>query len=130
MKTQKLLAFVSVLALGLTALPALAVEGIDDDDHAALAVYYDNIAKEAEVKLQVSKSALEEYEAHPYYYGRQGQDFKSHTVANIREYEETLTESLHNADLHKKIAIEAVDHDNSTINKARANFDQGTSVIR
>lgn len=129
MKAPKFLTLISVLALSLTALPVLAVEveGIDDNNHAALTQYYENVAKETEAKLQKNKAALEEYEAHPYYYGRQGQEFKSHTVANIREYEEVLAESLNNADLHKKITM---DHDNSTVNKARVNLDPRTSAIR
>ncbi|MBY0474895.1 MAG: hypothetical protein K2Q13_07535 [Nitrosomonas sp.] len=129
MRAQKFLILISVLAFSLTALPVFAVEveGIDDNNHAALTQYYENVAKETEAKLQKNKAALEEYEAHPYYYGRQGQEFKSHTVANIREYEEVLAESLNNADLHKKITM---DHNNSAINKARVNLDPNISSIR
>lgn len=125
MKAQKLLTFVSVLAFSLAASSVFAVEGIDDDNHVALTQYYENVAKETEAKLQKNKVALEEYEAHSYYYGRRGQDFKSHTIANIREYEDTLAESLNNADLHKKMA-----KDNPTINKAQLNLNQGTSAVR
>ncbi len=129
MKAQKLLTLISVLTFSLTVLPVLAVEveGIDDNNHAALTQYYENVAKETEAKLQKNKAALEEYETHPYYYGRQGQEFKSHTAANIREYEEVLTESLNSADLHKKITM---DLDNSAIKKARVNLDPSTSAIR
>ncbi|MDO9312861.1 MAG: hypothetical protein Q7T85_14400 [Nitrosomonas sp.] len=34
---------------------------------------------------------LEEYEEHCYYYGKQGQDFKSHTQVNIRYYEQVAS---------------------------------------
>ncbi|PSJ18314.1 hypothetical protein [Nitrosomonas supralitoralis] len=127
MKTQKFIALISVLIFSLTVSSAFAVEGIDDNNHAALAEYYEIIAKETEAKLQKNKAALEDYEAHPYYYGRRGQDFKSHTIANIRGYEAVLTESLNNANLHKRLAK---DQDNSAFNKARLNFKLDTSTIR
>ncbi|PSJ16856.1 hypothetical protein [Nitrosomonas supralitoralis] len=127
MKTQKSLRLILTLALSFTASSVFAVEGIDDSNHTALAEYYEIIAKETEAKLQQNKAALEEYEMHPYYYGRQGQDFRSHTVANIREYEAVLEESMNNAELHREMLM---GHDNSAINKARINLDQDTSVIR
>ncbi len=119
MKAQKFLALISVLAFSLSISSAFAVEGIDDNNHAALAQYYESVAKEIETKLQKNKAALEEYEAHPYYYGRRGQDFKSHTTANIREYEAVLAESINNAGLHKKIAME---QGNTVVNKAQLNL--------
>ncbi|SEF98325.1 hypothetical protein [Nitrosomonas ureae] len=130
MKAQKFLTLISVLAFSLAASSVFAVEveGIDDNDHAALTQHYENAAKEAEAKLQKNKAALKDYEAHSYNYGRQGQDFKSHATANIREYEEVLAESLNNADLHKKITMDH--HDHSSVNKARVNLDQNTSAIR
>ena len=127
MKAQKFLALISVLTFSLTVSSVFAVEGIDDNNHAALAQYYESVAKEAETKLQKNIAALEDYEAHPYYYGRRGQDFKSHTTANIREYEAVLAESLNSADLHKKIAM---DQDNPAVNKARLNLNQDASAIR
>ncbi|SDY07671.1 hypothetical protein [Nitrosomonas sp. Nm33] len=42
----------------------------------------------------------------PYYYGRQGQDVRSHVSAIIREYEKTLKQSQGNADLYRKMAKE------------------------
>lgn len=126
-KTQKFFALISVLAFSLTVSSVFAVEGIDDNDHATLAQYYENVAKETEAKLQKNKAALEEYEAHSYYYGRRGQDFKSHTAANIREYEAVLAESLNNADLHKRIAME---QGSPAVNKAQLNLNPNTSIIR
>ncbi|TXI20651.1 MAG: hypothetical protein E6Q62_00875 [Nitrosomonas sp.] len=125
MKTPTLLVAL-FLALSLTVTSAFAVDGIDDNDHAALAKYYELLAKEAEVKLQENKAVLEEYENHSYYYGRQGQDLKSHTTANIREYEKQLAESLSNADLHHRIALEQ--QNNSVISKAKLNFDDSTEI--
>ena len=127
MKTQKLLTLPALLVLSLLASSAFAVEGIDDSNHAALTKYYEKLAKDAEAKLQENKAALDEYEAHPYYYGRQGQDFQSHTFANIHEYEEILAESLNNADLHRRVAME---QGNPVINKAKVNLDHDSSAVR
>lgn len=103
MKALKPLTLLSLFALSLLTSPAFAVDGIADDDHAALADYYENEAKAVESRLQENKALLEQYEMHPYYYGRQGQDFQSHTTANIHEYEELVTKNLHNAELHKNL---------------------------
>ncbi len=75
-------------------------------DHTNLANYYDDLAKEMVAKVEEKKEALEEYEGHSYYYGRQGQDFKSHTLANIRYYEETAEDAIKRAGFHRKIAAE------------------------
>ena len=93
-------------------------------DHNTQARHYENLATEAKTRLQENRAILEKYEAHPYYYGRQGQDLKSHTVANIREYEKALKENLINADLHRKMAIES----NYRVNKARINSDRNLSI--
>jgi hypothetical protein len=75
-------------------------------DHNNLANYYDKLAEEMAVKAEEKKESLEEYEDHSYYYGRQGQDFKSHTQANIRYYEEEAAHAVKQADFHRKIAAE------------------------
>ncbi|MCE7914480.1 MAG: hypothetical protein DYH15_07305 [Nitrosomonas sp. PRO4] len=127
MKKSAILA-VLIFALSLTVSLAFAaeVDGIDDNDHVALAKHYEVLAKEAETKLQENKAVLEEYENHSYYYGRQGQDVKSHTTANIREYEKLLAESLSNADTHHRIAMDQQNSD--AINKAKLNLDNYTTV--
>ena len=127
MKTLKLLTLPALLAFSLFASSAFAVDGIEDSNHAALTKYYENLAKDAKAKLQENKAALDEYEAHPYYYGRQGQDFQSHTSANIHEYEEILAESLNNAELHRKVVME---QGNQVINKAKVNLDTDSSAVR
>lgn len=76
------------------------------NDHQALARNYESLAKETRARLQENIEILKEYEAHPYYFGRQGQDVRSHASANIREYEKTLKENLDNADLHRRMAME------------------------
>ena len=75
-------------------------------DHTKLSNYYDNLAKEMVAKVAEKKESLEEYEDHSYYYGRQGQDFRSHTEANIRYYEQALSDAARQADFHRKIAAE------------------------
>ncbi|MDP1559463.1 MAG: hypothetical protein Q8K59_04395 [Nitrosomonas sp.] len=99
---------------------------VGQTDSAALVKHYENLVKEAETKLQKNKAVLEEYEAHSYYYGRQGQDIKSHTSANIREYEVTLKENLRNADFYRKMAA----GQGSLINKAQINPDRDSTVVR
>ena len=75
-------------------------------DHNNLAIHYDKLAEEMVAKAEEKKGSLEEYEDHSYYYGRQGQDFKSHTQANIRYYEEAAASAAKQADVHRKIAAE------------------------
>lgn len=108
MKTSKFLVVLSSLALSLSVLPVFAneVEGIDDNDHAALIKYYENHAHEEEEKLHENEELLKEYEEHPYYFGRHGQDIRSHSLANIHEHEKTIEEDLHHAEDHKKIMIQ------------------------
>ena len=104
----------SSLLLTLTVLTACAQmsstvakpTGISSDNHDALVKYYEGVAKDAKLRLQANKKVLEEYEARPYYFGRQGLDAKSHALANVRAYEKTIQESLAFADLHRKIAME------------------------
>lgn len=105
MKTSKFLVVLSLLALSLSVPSAFAneVEGIDDNDHAALIKYYENHAHEEEDMLHENEELLKEYEEHPYYFGRHGQDIQSHTLANIHEHEKTIEEDLHHAEDHKKM---------------------------
>ncbi len=80
-------------------------------DHNNLASYYDNLAKEMVAKAEEKKESLEEYDDHSYYYGRQGQDFKSHTTANIRYYKEAAEEASQQATFHRKVAAELLKRD-------------------
>lgn len=79
---------------------------IDSNNHDALAKHHENIAKEMQAKLQGQKKLLQEYEDHSYYYGRKGLDLKSHAIANIRYYEQSLRENLKEAAIHHKMAKE------------------------
>lgn len=80
-------------------------------EHNNLATYYDGVAKEMEIHAAQKKAVLSDYEEHSYYYGRGGQDLKSHTEANLRYYEEAAQEALKKADYHRKIAAELLKHE-------------------
>lgn len=127
MKASKSSALLSLLVL--TVLASCAQMSpqprVASGDHNALVRHYENVASDTKARLQENKKALKAYEAHPYYYGRQGQEFRSHTAANIREYEKTLRESLSNADLHRRMAMEQA----NSINKAKNNLDRDATAV-
>lgn len=130
MSTLKVTAIILLLAsYFLTAsafaeVPA-APDSISPNDHAALANYYEGLAKEVSAKLKTNQQKLNDYEARPYYYGRQGQDLSSHMKANIREYEKELAEDLNEATLHRKIAEMEQDRQ---FNNAKANV--GEAIVQ
>ncbi|MDV6345698.1 hypothetical protein [Nitrosomonas sp. Is37] len=76
----------------------------DPSNHDAVAKHYEDAANEMKAKLQTQKKLLKEYESHSYYYGRGGQDIRSHTTANIRMYENAIKENMKEAVLHRKMA--------------------------
>lgn len=115
-----LLLALTVLAACAQMSPVVAPAGIANNDHEALVRHYENLAKEAKIKLQENKEILEAYEARSYYYGRQGLDLSSHTSANIRAYEKTLRKNLKYAELHRQIAME---QQNDQINKVELDPD-------
>lgn len=130
MNTLKVTAIASLLAFSFIATSAFAEapaapSSINPNDHVALANYYEGLAKEVSAKLETNQQKLNDYEDHPYYYGRQGQDLRSHLQANIREYENELAEDLKEAELHKKIAASEQDRQ---FNKAKA--DVGGVVVQ
>jgi hypothetical protein len=77
---------------------------IDPNDHYAVAKHYEDVAKEMKAKLQAKKEQLEEYERHNYYYGRKGQNYRSHIWANMRHLENSIKENLKEAAIHHKMA--------------------------
>lgn len=112
--------FVILSFFGLTACAQMgSVNSQESDDrsaktyqeHNSLASYYDGVAKEMNSKAVQKKELLGDYEVHSYYYGRGGQDFKSHTEANLRYYEEAAQDAARKADFHRKIAAELVKHE-------------------
>lgn len=100
----------------------VAPKEIAVNDHEALVIHYESLAKHAKVRLKENKRILADYEDRPYYYGRRALDLQSHASANIRMYEKTLIESLEYAALHKKMVL--VQQKNNTINKVEAPSDQ------
>ena len=107
LKLSSLLLVLTVLTACAQMGPSVAKPtGISNDNHDALVKYYEGVAKDAQLRLQANKKVLQEYEARPYYFGRQGLDAKSHALANVRAYEKTIQESLAFADLHRKMAME------------------------
>lgn len=101
-----------------------APAGIAGNDHKALVKYYEGVAKDANLRLQENKKVLQEYEAHPYYFGRQGLEVRSHAAANIRAYEKTLKESLVFADHHRKLANEQIGLKSSETKTVEVNQDR------
>jgi hypothetical protein len=110
MKTQKTITAVSLVAalffVGLPFSSASAEEILTAQDHLQMAKHHEVLLKEAEAKLAEHKDALEDYESGSQYYGRGGQDFQSHEIANIREYEKVVAENKAQAALHYKLAGE------------------------
>ncbi|MBS0422839.1 MAG: hypothetical protein JSR71_00030 [Proteobacteria bacterium] len=122
----------SSLLLAITVLASCAQMGssvakpteISSNDHNALVKYYEGVAKDAKLRLQENKKILQEYEAHPYYFGRQGLDAQSHAAANIRAYEKAVRESLIFADFHRKMAMEQVGQKGNQTKKVETNQDR------
>lgn len=77
-------------------------------DHDSIAKRYENTARALLVKVEEQKKLLQHYEDKSYLYGRQGQDFQSHTVALLRKYEQATKKSTSQAASHHKMALEAV----------------------
>ena len=124
MNTLKITKIIALVAFSFFVTSAFAEtpaapSSINPNDHVALANYYEDLAKEVSGKLETNQQKLNDYEDRPYYYGRPGQDLKSHLQANIREYKKELAADLQEAELHKKIA--AVQQDMPS-NHAEANI--------
>ncbi|TYP68403.1 hypothetical protein BCL69_11652 [Nitrosomonas communis] len=90
---------------------------IEPSNHDAVAKHYEDVAREMKAKLNAQKEQLEEYERHNYYYGRKGQNFRSHTWANIRHLENSVKENLEEAAMHRKMAQDQQRRDLSLIAK-------------
>jgi hypothetical protein len=116
-----LLAYTLLASCAHMSTPVTAPAGIiADNDHESWVKHYENVATEAQTRLQENRKILQEYEARPYYYGRRGQDLQSHTSANIRAYEKILRDSLRFVELHTKMASE---QRNQRANRAETNPD-------
>lgn len=110
MKMQKSITVISLIAiLFFVALPfssANAEQSATASEHVQLAKHHEVLLKEAETKLEEHRVALEDYESGSHYYGRRGQDFRSHEIANIREYEKEVAEHRAQAELHYQLAAD------------------------
>ncbi|HRB98275.1 MAG TPA: hypothetical protein PKY67_11275, partial [Nitrosomonas sp.] len=77
MNRLKVTAIASLVAFSFAATSAFAEvpaapSSINPNDHVALANYYEGLVKEVSAKLETNQQKLNDYEDHPYYYGRQG----------------------------------------------------------
>lgn len=95
---------------------------IDLSNHDALAGYYENAAKELQVKLQEQQKLLQEYEDHNYYYGRKGQDLNSHTSANVHYFEKAIKKNLDEAATHRKMARDQEKRNYTDVDKSDFRF--------
>ena len=101
MKTRHLIVLLSFIVQSF----AVSAEStIAPSSHESLAQHHLSVVDEAKAKLQEHKNNLEDYELHSYYYGRSGQEFKSHETANVRLYEEIIAENLKQAEFHQQMA--------------------------
>ena len=75
-------------------------------DQNALAKRYEDAAKELQAKVQEHKKQLEEYESHPYYYGKQAQNLQAHCRGLIRFYEQAAEANMSMAKSHRQLADE------------------------
>lgn len=91
---------------------------IDPSNHNAVAKHFEDAANEMKAKLEAQKKLLQEYEEHGYYYGPQGQDLKSHSSANIRQYEKSIKENMKQAAIHRKMALDEEKSNLGFINKS------------
>lgn len=98
--------------------------GISSNDHSALMKHYESVVKDAESRLHENKKVLQEYEARPHYFGRQGLDAQSHAIANVRACEKIIRENVVFANFHKKMAMEQIGQKGNQTEKAAINQDR------
>lgn len=114
MRIRSLLA--TLIIIGLTACAQLDPHPMDmtaairdartSRDHNALARHYGDAAQEMRMKVEEHKKTLEEYERHPYYYGKRAQDLKAHCERLINSYEQAAEANQSMAELHRAMAAE------------------------
>ena len=75
-------------------------------DHNVLAKHYEEAAQEMRLKVEEHKKTLEEYETHPYYYGKRAQDLKAHCRSLISSYEQVAEANMSMAKVHRQMAAE------------------------
>ena len=82
-------------------------------DHDRLAKQYQNTAKELLVKAEEQKKKLQHYEEKSYLYGRQAQDYQSHTSALLNKYQQAAQETIRQAAFHQRMAAELLKNDHA-----------------
>ncbi len=74
-------------------------------DHEALANQFENLAQEMQAKVEEQKDIVN-HKPRSSYFGKNGQNIKSHVAYKIRKYEQAAAEYLKQAAYHHKIATE------------------------
>ena len=107
-KTTTAIALITALFFVILPFGSATAQGaLTIQDHVQIAKHHEALLREAEAKLVEHQAALGDYESRPYYYGRMGQEFQSHEIANIHEYEKVIAQSRMQADLHYKLSAES-----------------------
>lgn len=83
---------------------AAAQHATTRSDHEAVAKYYEDAAKQMQVKAEEQKELLEHYENKSYLYGRRAQDLQAHAYAQVRDYEQAIEANIKEASLHRQMA--------------------------
>ena len=73
-------------------------------DHEALAIHYEEAAKEMQLKVDEHKKLLDQYQSHSYLYGRQAEDLKAHCQELINVYEKAVVANQKMAKMHQEMA--------------------------
>ena len=76
-------------------------------DHEALAMHYDDAAKEMRAKAEEHKKLLAQYQAKKDLYRKQAQDLINHCQGLIRIYEQAAADNTSMAKSHRELAAEA-----------------------
>ena len=117
--TQKIFVLLSLLALlifgaSMNAFAASAAE------HDALASQFENLAKEMQAKVEEQKEIVS-HKPRSSYFGKNGQNIKSHIAYKIRKYEKAAAEYLEQAASHHAMAAEQTGL-KSTAKQGRSNI--------
>lgn len=114
---------------------ALAKNESNNLDHVALAVQYENVAREMQAKVEQQKDIFKN-KPRTSYLGRNGQRIKKRVTSRIRKYEKAAVENLAKAEYHIKIAAQQAGVDsvakpgqiNEQMNKAKKRLDAEKSL--
>ena len=75
-------------------------------DHEALAKYYEEVAKEKQLKVEEQQKLLEKYETNAHLYGKLGIRLQEHSKYLIHLHEEAVKTNMELAEFHRHIAEE------------------------